>query len=1302
VDGRSLNLPTFDIGNSGENYITRFIKAAETGGFLNPAWGLYKPGVQIMASQQPNTTNYEAGTAAYVPVRDYPGTAGTIMLTDPSRYTPSQAANLLSHELVHVNQPLGTLNDASNYFRKGMSNNITGVIPYLQKQYGYWGGYDDAKNAPELKERMADLQGFQFNQGVDFAKDPVFKEKVLKDPHAAAMWNANTIERSTRLDPRDLPPGQITSSDYPKGSVPWGAKLSDTFQNFLNPNRTVNQPLKVGFAKGGIAELEKGMDFSGPQDTMTTNSSQGTDMATAPQAANPFSDPNTMAVYDQMRQSVSPKEFGDEMLAGAAQAAPEEVAAFRSALEQIEMPPEALELLNNMVDEILANPDQYAEIRAKYKEMGAPDEILPEQFDPQFFAALNMAVDQMIGEPAGVQAFAKGGIAELSPVAKAIASYGRNGDTMLAHITPAEARMLRRRGGSGTINPDTGLPEFFLGFVGKAFKSIGNAVKKFASSTVGRIVTTVALGFFLGPAAAAYMGVGAGTAAGLAISGFVGSAGATLLGGGNLKDALKAGAIGGFTAGAVAGFSGAPLTGATDITAGQAFQAQLDKVGNVFSTPTTAAPAQVPVNSSIPADTVINPRDLQYATPDEIARVQNMNPAYASDATLARQQQLGVAPAATPAAPAPAPATTAVPAATPATAPPQGGFNYAENNPLLSPEQRTAGLSAEPTRTFGSAPAGMPAASTTMPAANAATVSGIEPPTVPTLGTAFENIGKGLGIGEGNSFNMTDLMKGGEQLFSPGLSTEQLRATPEYADAMSKGKTMGEALREAAKVHTPGIIRSYGPATLAGLGTLGMMGGFSPKPIQESATSKMLKGGPGSAEALMRDNPYRFYVQNMPGVQYYNGSLMKPPGMATGGIVDAMPMNYAIGGGVDKQLYDVYTSTTLSDADKATKLNAIIAANNVTADEIKTRFNLSDKDISFIDNSAGVNYAAPVKDTGGITSVLSPTGEAYSASDTAMYNAFKAGDYNLLNGLMATYSVTPAYIKTKFGLSDADINYITGQGGKFSATGPAVIKNTGTGTSTTFSSTPGFSMTPGGLKTMPKATTTGGTQVGTPTGIFPAVDDLQLAAGMDINNISPQKMSIASGLGLPEVQTRYWNAKNEAILGNYRVNPETGARTPIAAPAPVVPLYNNAAGLSSGLSPTGPLGEYSTRAVAPVVPDNPVTAKGTLPNVSFNRTDVQQRMPMIPADYPPTGTASAKLMNMGGIAGLAQGGYPRRNGQIDGPGTATSDSIPAMLSDGEFVMTAKAVRGAGKGDRRAGAKRMYALMHQLEQNAARG
>ena len=37
-----------------------------------------------------------------------------------------------------------------------------------------------------------------------------------------------------------------------------------------------------------------------------------------------------------------------------------------------------------------------------------------------------------------------------------------------------------------------------------------------------------------------------------------------------------------------------------------------------------------------------------------------------------------------------------------------------------------------------------------------------------------------------------------------------------------------------------------------------------------------------------------------------------------------------------------------------------------------------------------------------------------------------------------------------------------------------------------------------------------------------------------------------------------------------------------------------------------------------------------------------------------------------------------------------------MLSDGEFVMTADAVKGAGNGDRMAGARKMYQMMDQLE------
>jgi hypothetical protein len=76
--------------------------------------------------------------------------------------------------------------------------------------------------------------------------------------------------------------------------------------------------------------------------------------------------------------------------------------------------------------------------------------------------------------------------------------------------------------------------------------------------------------------------------------------------------------------------------------------------------------------------------------------------------------------------------------------------------------------------------------------------------------------------------------------------------------------------------------------------------------------------------------------------------------------------------------------------------------------------------------------------------------------------------------------------------------------------------------------------------------------------------------------------------------------------------------------------------------------------------------------------------------------------------GRAKGGemrmeeFPRKTGPINGPGTGTSDSIPAMLSDGEFVFTAKAVRNAGGGSRRKGAARMYKLMKMLEGGQVKG
>ena len=65
----------------------------------------------------------------------------------------------------------------------------------------------------------------------------------------------------------------------------------------------------------------------------------------------------------------------------------------------------------------------------------------------------------------------------------------------------------------------------------------------------------------------------------------------------------------------------------------------------------------------------------------------------------------------------------------------------------------------------------------------------------------------------------------------------------------------------------------------------------------------------------------------------------------------------------------------------------------------------------------------------------------------------------------------------------------------------------------------------------------------------------------------------------------------------------------------------------------------------------------------------------------------------GGVMDLRQSG-----GMSLGPGTEKSDDIPAMLSDGEFVMTARAVRGFGNGSRKAGAKKLYQMMDNAESN----
>jgi len=267
----------------------------------------------------------------------------------------------------------------------------------------------------------------------------------------------------------------------------------------------------------------------------------------------------------------NPVAFGEDLLSAIGEADPDTVDEFVQVLSGADIPDELLDALGQMVDALVSEPENYEDNRLEFIREGVPEDILPEQYDPAYFAAMNIALDK-ISEQKSVRPeipeemqFAEGGLASL-------ADYGRNGDTMLAHVTPYEARMLRRRGGSGTINPDTGLPEFFFKSifkaVGKVFKAVGkavvaivkpvvNVVKKIAQNPIGRAVLTIGATMLLGPGGALFGGAGLAGSLGMAALpnlalAFNTAAASTLVNwasGQKFSDALKGGVIAGATAG---------------------------------------------------------------------------------------------------------------------------------------------------------------------------------------------------------------------------------------------------------------------------------------------------------------------------------------------------------------------------------------------------------------------------------------------------------------------------------------------------------------------------------------------------------------------------------------------------------------------------------------------------------------------------------------------------------------------------------------------------------------------------------
>lgn len=200
-----------------------------------------------------------------------------------------------------------------------------------------------------------------------------------------------------------------------------------------------------------------------------------------------------------------------------------------SALSQEGIPAELLEELITMLYQAVINPEQAPGILQEFISSGVIEaEDIPQNGLKEYLLTLLCALD-LVRDKLG--STPQGGLSALAPAMEQgspLAQMGRRGDSIVAHINPVEARMLKRNSGSGTINPATGLPEF--GFL----KSVGNVFK-----SIAKVALPVAAAYFGGPLLAGALGGGA-LGAGLS-GGVIGGLGSKFSGGNFAKGALLGG-----------------------------------------------------------------------------------------------------------------------------------------------------------------------------------------------------------------------------------------------------------------------------------------------------------------------------------------------------------------------------------------------------------------------------------------------------------------------------------------------------------------------------------------------------------------------------------------------------------------------------------------------------------------------------------------------------------------------------------------------------------------------------------------
>jgi hypothetical protein len=239
-----------------------------------------------------------------------------------------------------------------------------------------------------------------------------------------------------------------------------------------------------------------------------------------------------MAIRDQIMQMAQ----SDPQFAQA-------VDAMEQAVINMPVTPEDLEEVIELLEVVVQDPSKYAEMRQAAIDDGEIDEdVLPPQFDMVYIVSLLVAL-YGLQDRLSQKGYARGG---LSVAGRRLASKGRGGDSELAHVNPREAEMLRRAGGSGGINPATGLREFKFKW-GKILAAAAPIVLSLVAPGIGTAI---------GMSISGGLGLGLGATGAGILGGAVLGAGSSLLGGGNPLTGAVSGALGGGLGGQIGGLFG--------------------------------------------------------------------------------------------------------------------------------------------------------------------------------------------------------------------------------------------------------------------------------------------------------------------------------------------------------------------------------------------------------------------------------------------------------------------------------------------------------------------------------------------------------------------------------------------------------------------------------------------------------------------------------------------------------------------------------------------------------------------------